>query len=114
MSILSLVVPAKSLTTYLSSPSKALINEDFPALGLPTTAKPGISSFWTDELSGIKETRQSSSSPVPEPFIALKLKTNSNPSEWNSVESNCLLELSTLFTASNTFLSDLWRSLEIS
>ena len=45
VSMLSRVVPAKSFTTYRSSPSNALINDDLPALGLPTTAKPGISSF---------------------------------------------------------------------
>jgi len=44
VSILSLVVPGSSLTTYLSIPRRAFIKDDFPALGLPTTAKPGISS----------------------------------------------------------------------
>jgi hypothetical protein len=43
--MLSRVVPAKSFTTYRSSPSNALINDDLPALGLPTTAKPGSHHF---------------------------------------------------------------------
>ena len=101
------MVPAKSLTTYLSCPRRALIKEDFPALGLPTTAKPGISSFSIEDSEGINETKQSKSSPVPDPFIALKLKIILKPNEWNSVESNCLLELSTLLTAKITCLLDL-------
>ena len=79
--MLSRVVPAKSFTTYRSTPSNALINDDLPALGLPTTAKPGISSFSITDSSGINETKQSNTSPVPDPLIALKLNVLSNPSE---------------------------------
>jgi len=50
--LLSLVVPAVSVTTYLSSSSSALINEDLPAFGLPTTAKPGKLSLSIFFLSG--------------------------------------------------------------
>ena len=42
--ILSLVVPAIFVTMFLSFPIIALINDDFPAFGLPTTAKFGSSS----------------------------------------------------------------------
>jgi hypothetical protein len=41
VSIESLVVPAISVTIFLSSPIKAFIKEDFPAFGLPTTANRG-------------------------------------------------------------------------
>ena len=39
----SRVVPAISVTMFLSFPINALINEDFPAFGLPTTAMRGKS-----------------------------------------------------------------------
>ena len=43
-SILSLVVPEIFVTMFRSFPIIALINDDFPAFGLPTTAKLGSSS----------------------------------------------------------------------
>ena len=41
VSMLSRVVPAISVTMYRSSPIKAFMKEDLPALGLPTTANRG-------------------------------------------------------------------------
>ncbi len=71
VSIESLVVPAILVTIFLSSPIKALIKDDFPAFGLPTTAKRGSSSFSksTSSGSGILATIASKISPVPLPFI---------------------------------------------
>ena len=63
----SLVVPGISVTMFLFSPINALIKEDFPAFGLPTTANLGRSS----EISSFslnKPTISSSSSPVPKPL----------------------------------------------
>ena len=68
--MLSLVVPAISVTIYLSSPIRELIKDDFPALGLPTTANLGSSSSTILLLFGNFFTNSSNSSPVPLPFIA--------------------------------------------
>ena len=68
VSIESLVVPAISVTIYLSSPIKALINDDLPAFGLPTTANLG-KSFTSSESSEKFSTSASNKSPVPEPLI---------------------------------------------
>ena len=69
VSILSLVVPAMSVTMYLSSPMSALIKEDFPAFGRPTTANLG-KVFSVSPCSGKTLTNSSSNSPVPLPLIA--------------------------------------------
>ena len=71
VSIESLVVPAISVTIFLSSPIRALIKDDFPAFGLQTTAKRGNSSFSKSIASGsgILATMASKISPVPLPFI---------------------------------------------
>ena len=70
MSIESLVVPAISVTMYLSSPISALINEDLPALGRPTTANLGnSSSSSSSSTSGKASTSASNKSPVPLPLI---------------------------------------------
>ena len=80
VSILSLVVPAISVTIYLSLPIKAFINEDLPALGLPTTANRGRFSS-TSFSSGKCFTNSSNNSPVPLP-LTLDIEKNSlNPSE---------------------------------
>jgi len=71
VSIASLVVPAISVTTNRSSPIKALINDDFPALGRPTTQKRGNGSTYseTSGISGNTSTNLSNNSPVPLPLI---------------------------------------------
>ena len=71
VSIASLVVPAMSVTIFLSMPIKAFIKDDFPALGLPTTANLGNSSCSVSisSGSGIFSTMASNSSPVPLPLI---------------------------------------------
>ena len=64
----SLVVPGMSVTIFLFSPINALINEDFPALGLPITANFGRSS--ERSISSEKSlTTSSSKSPVPNPLM---------------------------------------------
>ncbi len=71
MSIESRVVPAMLVTIFLSSPIKAFIKDDFPALGLPTTANLGNSSFSksTSSGAGMISANASSNSPVPLPLI---------------------------------------------
>ena len=63
----SLVVPGISVTMFLFSPINALIKEDFPAFGLPTTANLGTSSIIS--FSSLNSfTTSSSNSPVPKPL----------------------------------------------
>ena len=69
MSIESRVVPAISVTIFLSTPINAFMNEDFPALGLPTTANLGSSSISSSSSSGMFLTISSNKSPVPLPLI---------------------------------------------
>ena len=68
-----------------------MINEDFPAFGLPTTANPGILFSLVLDSSGRKLTNSSNNSPVPLPLIAAILNDLSKPKQWNSLESICLL-----------------------
>ena len=69
--MVSLVVPATAVTIFLSSPSKAFVNEDFPTFGLPTIATLGIviSSKPFSSFGNIL-TNASNKSPVPLPLIA--------------------------------------------
>ena len=60
-------MPGISVTIFLFSPISALINEDFPALGLPTTANRGTSSK-TSFSSLNNLTTSSNNSPVPKPL----------------------------------------------
>ena len=79
--MLSLVVPAISVTIYRFSPIKALMNEDLPALGLPTTANLGRLSSTLPSSLGNFFTNSSNSSPVPLP-LTLEIEKNSlNPRE---------------------------------
>ena len=77
----SRVVPAISVTTNLSSPIKALIIDDFPAFGRPTTAKRGngFSSSTASGNYGKTSTNLSNNSPVPLPFMAPIVKYSPNP-----------------------------------
>ena len=72
----SRVVPAISVTMYLSFPIKALIKLDFPAFGRPTTAKRGNSnsSCVGSGFSGNASIKASNKSPVPLPEILAKVK----------------------------------------
>ena len=99
---------------FLSCPIIVFINDDFPALGLPTTANEGTSSTWSKSSFSKSLTNSSKRSPVPLPFIAEILKTLSNPNEKNSRESFTIVVLSTLLTAIITFLSVLCNNLFIS
>ena len=81
VSIASRVVPAISVTIYLSSPIKALINDDFPAFGRPTTANRGKSSSTVSTCSGKALTTASNKSPVPLPLTLAILKYSPNPNE---------------------------------
>ena len=77
---LSLVVPATSVTINLSSPIRELINDDLPALGLPTTANFGTSDTARSSL-GNCSTNKSKNSPVPDPLIDDKQKRSLKPKE---------------------------------
>ncbi len=67
----SLVVPAISVTILRSSPIKALIKDDLPTLGRPTTAILGVSSSKISNCSFLNlETKKSNKSPVPLPDVA--------------------------------------------
>jgi len=70
VSIESRVVPAILVTIFLSSPIKALIKDDFPALGRPTIAKRGnsFSGSSSSKGSGILSAIASNKSPVPLPL----------------------------------------------
>ena len=64
----SRVVPAMGVTMLRSTPVRALIIDDLPTLGRPTTAMRGRSEV-SSSLGFMSFTSSSSSSPVPEPFI---------------------------------------------
>ena len=72
--MLSRVVPAMSVTMLRCSSMSEFTRLDLPALGLPTMAKRGISS-WGVSISfcGMRATTSSSRSPVPVPVMALML-----------------------------------------
>ena len=56
------------MTIYLSSPINALINEDLPAFGLPTTANLGRVSSNNPSSLGNFLINESNNSPVPLPL----------------------------------------------
>lgn len=64
-------MPAMSVTMWRSSPMKALISDDLPALGRPTIANFGMSSSCSVSSSstGRSLTISSRRSPVPEPLM---------------------------------------------
>ena len=64
----SLVVPGMSVTMVRSSPNKALIKEDLPALGLPKMAILGSPLSDSSSSSSSSLTTSSSKSPVPQPL----------------------------------------------
>ncbi len=68
--MVSLVVPAISLTIVRSSPASALSRDDFPTLGCPMIAIFGNSFSTSASWSlGISAVNASSNSPVPLPLI---------------------------------------------
>ena len=79
----SLVVPAMALTIVRSIPTQALIKEDFPAFGRPTTARRVRSSFTLVPSSQALPT-SSIKSPNPRPCSAETRCPGPNPSLANS------------------------------
>ena len=77
---LSLVVPATSVTMNLSLPIRELINDDLPALGLPTTANLGTSEIIRSSFGSLSDNK-SKNSPVPDPLIDDKQNRFSKPRE---------------------------------
>ena len=65
--MVSLVVPAISLTIVLSSPTIAFNRDDLPTLGCPMIAILGSSVFTSSASMEIKLATSSSTSPVPLP-----------------------------------------------
>ena len=64
----------------LSFPIREFINDDFPALGLPTTANLGTSETVMSSLGSFC-TSKSRNSPVPDPLIDDRLNKFSKPNE---------------------------------
>ena len=89
-----------------SSPSRALVSDDLPTLGLPTTAMWGrcfsLASSTMRLSAGSFSSTASSSSPVPLPVADEREKGSPSPSELNSYTPYIFSALSTLFTASST------------
>ena len=99
--MLSRVVPATSVTMLRSSPRRALMKLDLPALGWPTMAIWGMVEG-SSSLFSTYSTVASSNSPVPLPVTELRKKVSSKPRLQNSLASSCRAWLSTLLTARMT------------
>ena len=72
--MVSRVVPAISVTMFLSSPISVFKREDLPTFGRPIMANLGISSSSSSGVSSRLFTTSSNNSPVPLPLIDEILK----------------------------------------
>ncbi|MNE51263.1 hypothetical protein D3C80_1458840 [compost metagenome] len=105
VSMESLVVPEILVTMFRSSPVNALIMDDFPTFGFPTTAMRGNPSSSSPRGSSLSKyfTTSSRISPVPEPFAAERSKTSPRPNDQNSADIPTRSLLSTLLAITRTF-----------